>query len=84
MIKKIVMSSILSAMLFSWAYAQDKSLMSNYQSELLQLFDEVYAAPTDNQRYLASESAVKLFNEALAIPNSIRWQWDCRQIRTAQ
>lgn len=76
MIKKIVLSSILSAMLFSWAYAQDKSLMSNYQSELLQLFDEVYAAPTDNQRYLASESAVKLFNEALAVPNSIRWQWD--------
>ena len=56
--------------------AQDKALMANYQSELQQLFEEVYTAPTDNQRYLASESAVKLFTEALSVENSIRWQWD--------
>ena len=56
--------------------AQDKALMANYQSELRQLFEEVYTAPTDNQRYLASESAVKLFTEALSVENSIRWQWD--------
>ena len=56
--------------------AQDKALMANYQSELQQLFEDVYTAPTDNQRYLASESAVKLFTEALSVENSIRWQWD--------
>lgn len=56
--------------------AQDKPLMANYQSELQQLFEEVYTAPTDNQRYLASETAVKLFTEALSVENSIRWQWD--------
>ena len=67
---------MLAVVLCPWVSAQDKALMANYQSELQQLFVEVYSAPTDNQRYLASESAVKLLTEALAVENSFRWQWD--------
>ena len=56
--------------------AQDKQLMSDYQSRLQQLFVEVYEAPSDNLRYHANELAVQLFAEALAAENSIRWVWD--------
>lgn len=56
--------------------AQDKQLMADYQSQLMSIFEEVYNAPTDNQRYHANEAAVQLFSEALAEENSIRWQWD--------
>lgn len=76
MIKKTFLYSILTIALCHGLFAQDKAQMATYQSELQQLFVEVYTAPTDNQRYLASESAVKLFTEALATENSIRWQWD--------
>ncbi|MCQ2294493.1 MAG: hypothetical protein MJZ67_02465 [Bacteroidales bacterium] len=56
--------------------AQDKALMSDYQSQLLALFEDVYNAPTDNQRYHANEAAVHLFHEALNHPNSIKFQWN--------
>ena len=56
--------------------AQDKELMTDYQSQLQSVFEEVYNAPTDNQRYHANETAMQLFMEALAEENSIRWQWD--------
>ena len=76
MIKKNVLLWLLAIALCPCVSAQDKALMANYQSELQQLFVEVYSAPTDNQRYLASESAVRLLTEALAVENSFRWQWD--------
>ena len=63
-------------LLISSALAQDRELMSDYQSQLQSIFEEVYNAPTDNQRYHANEAAVQLFAEALAEENSIRWQWD--------
>lgn len=56
--------------------AQDKALMANYQTQLQGLFDDVYNAPTDNQRYHANEVALELFREALDQENSIKWQWD--------
>ena len=56
--------------------AQNKELMSDYQSQLQSIFEEVYNAPTDNQRYHANEAALQLFSEALAEDNSFRWQWD--------
>lgn len=58
------------------ASAQDKALMADYQTQLQGLFEEVYTAPTDNQRYHANESAIELFREALEQPNSIKWHWD--------
>ena len=65
--------------LIAWsvaAIAQDKSLMADYQSQLQALFEEVYNAPTDNQRYSANESAIQLLTEALGEENSFRWEWD--------
>ena len=56
--------------------AQDKQLMTDYQSQLVSIFEEVYNAPTDNQRYHANETALQLLTEALAEANSFRWQWD--------
>lgn len=56
--------------------AQDKALMADYQTRLISLFEEVYNAPTDNQRYHANEEALTLFQEALAQDNSFKWQWD--------
>ena len=37
--------------------AQDKVVMQKHQSKLETLFEQVYNAPTDNERYLANESA---------------------------
>lgn len=74
--KKTVIIWLVATLLCTCLSAQDKTLMANYQTEMLQLFDQVYSAPTDNQRYLASETAVKLLTQALAVENSIRWQWD--------
>ena len=58
------------------ASAQDKEVMAQYQSELSQLFEQVFTAPTDNERYHANESVIGLLSEALAVENSFRWQWD--------
>ena len=44
--------------------AQDQELMADYQSQLQSIFEEVYNAPTDNQRYHANEAALQLFTEA--------------------
>jgi len=58
------------------AMAQDKEAMMQYQTELTQLFEQAFTAPTDNERYHANESAVQLLAEALGAENSFRWQWD--------
>ncbi len=56
--------------------AQDKAMMADYQSQLQALFEQVYTAPTDNERYHANEAALQLLGEALGQENSIKWQWD--------
>lgn len=55
--------------------AQDKARMQNYQSRLSALFLKVAEAPTDNERYLASEEAVQLLAEALEEEDSEEWKW---------
>lgn len=50
--------------------------MADYQAQLQALFEEVYTAPTDNQRYHANESALQLLGEALEQEGSFKWQWD--------
>lgn len=75
--RKLVFFIITAAcVLGSRVSAQDKELMSDYQSQLQSIFEEVYNAPTDNQRYHANEAAIQLFLEALGEENSFRWQWD--------
>lgn len=55
--------------------AQDKAKMQTYQSRLSALFLKVAEAPTDNERYLASEEAVQLLAEALEEEDSEEWKW---------
>ncbi len=49
--------------------------MQRYQSRLSALIERVAAAPTDNERYLASEEAVQLLAEALEEEDSEKWKW---------
>lgn len=58
------------------AWGQNKAVMADYQSLLQALFEDVYNAPTDNQRYHANEAAVLMLQEALKEENSFKWQWD--------
>lgn len=59
--------------------AQDKAKMLDYQSRLSSLFIRVAEAPTDNERYLASEEAVQLLAEALDEEDSEEWKWSLPQ-----
>ena len=74
--RKVITYIVILLAAVSGVSAQDKELMADYQSQLQSIFEEVYNAPTDNQRYHANEAAVQLFAEALAEENSFRWQWD--------
>lgn len=55
---------------------QNKARMAEYQTGLAQLFGRVSSAPTDNERYHASEEAVYLLGKALDEEGSERWQWE--------
>ena len=61
------------------SHAQDKAKMQDYQSRLSSLFIRVAEAPTDNERYLASEEAVQLLAEALDEEDSEEWKWSLPQ-----
>lgn len=76
MANKSILIWFVFVLLFHAASAQDKGLMAQYQSDLVQLFDQTIAAPTDNERYHANEAAVQLLTEALGADNSFRWEWD--------
>lgn len=73
--KRIFVFFISVATVFGSINAQDKTVMSRYQSELQELFERVKSAPTDNERYLANEQVLQLFNDALAEYNSFKWKW---------
>lgn len=49
--------------------------MQSYQARLSALITKVAEAPTDNERYLASEEAVQLLAEALEEEDSEEWRW---------
>lgn len=56
--------------------AQNREMLSSYQSNMQQLLDKVVNAPTDNERYNANELLVQQFEEALHIEGSFQWKWD--------
>ena len=56
--------------------AQDKAVMGRYQQQLTSQLNRVASAPTDNERYLASEQAVQLLAEALGVEESEHWKWN--------
>lgn len=53
--------------------------MAAHQQRLQQLLTLVATAPTDNERYLASEEAVDALRDALDEPQSERWRWELPQ-----
>ena len=55
--------------------AQNKAQMQQHQSLLAAQLERVATAPTDNERYLASEEAVQVLSKALSEEGSERWQW---------
>lgn len=55
--------------------AQDKGQIRIYESQLKDVFKEVFEAPTDNERYHANETALLLLDDALMVENSIKWAW---------
>jgi hypothetical protein len=68
--------TIAAAMLLCCAaQAQDKAAMSRHQQQLASLLNRVASAPTDNERYLASEQAVQALAKALAEDESEKWKW---------
>ena len=60
-------------------YGQNKQAMQESQNQLCRLFNLVATAPTDNERYLASEEAVSTLARALDMEDSQRWQWSLPQ-----
>lgn len=68
------MLTLLAVLTFS-AQAQNKERMQAHQSHLTALIGRVASAPTDNERYLASEEAVGVLAAALQEDESERWQW---------
>ena len=70
----IVLLAVLMAM-GQGLRAQDKAAMQQYQQHLAALLERVATAPTDNERYLASEEAVQVLERALDEEESERWQW---------
>ena len=60
--------------------AQDKAAMAAHQQKIASLLERVANAPTDNERYLASEEAVEELVAALAEERSERWQWQLPQV----
>lgn len=73
--KRIIVFFISVISVFGSLSAQDKDIMFRYQTELQGLFERVKSAPTDNERYLANEQVLQLFNDALAEYNSFKWKW---------
>lgn len=55
--------------------AQDKAVMAQHQRRLASLLELAATAPTDNERYLASEQAVGELTAALDEEGSERWKW---------
>lgn len=76
--KKIALLVLLSVA--STAAAQDKALMQQHQERLSALLAKVATAPTDNERYLASEEAVQVLAQALEEEESERWSWQLPRV----
>lgn len=67
---------LLAALLSGAVWAQNKDVMQAYQQELDRLFEKVFTAATDNERYNANEMAVQSLSEALEQDNSFYYKWN--------
>ena len=71
---------LLVTMAVTAVQAQDKAIMSQHQKRLAALLELATTAPTDNERYLASEQAVGELSAALEEESSERWQWQLPRV----
>ena len=75
MTRRLIVTLLLATLALFSAPAQDKGLMLQHQKRLADLLLLTASAPTDNERYLASEQAVGELTAALDEEESERWKW---------
>ncbi len=73
--RRLIATMLLATMAVAAVQAQDKAVMSQHQKRLASLLELASTAPTDNERYLASEQAVGELTAALDEEGSERWKW---------
>lgn len=73
--RRLIATMLLATMAIAAVQAQDKAVMSQHQKRLASLLELAATAPTDNERYLASEQAVGELTAALDEEGSERWKW---------
>lgn len=76
MIKRFVFVFIVFCLFVVDGKSQNAQIMRNFEAQINQQMELAYNAVTDNRRYLASETAAQLFQEALATEESINWKWN--------
>ncbi|MCR5589204.1 MAG: hypothetical protein K6F72_06275 [Bacteroidales bacterium] len=78
--RRLIATILFVTMAVTAVQAQDKAIMSQHQKRLAALLELATTAPTDNERYLASEQAVGELSAALEEENSERWQWQLPRV----
>ena len=78
--RRLIATMLLVTMAVTAVQAQDKAIMSQHQKRLAALLELATTAPTDNERYLASEQAVGELSAALEEESSERWQWQLPRV----
>lgn len=73
--RRLIATMLLATMAVAAVQAQDKAVMAQHQKRLASLLELAATAPTDNERYLASEQAVGELTAALDEEGSERWKW---------
>lgn len=73
--RRLIATMLLATMAMAAVQAQDKAVMAQHQKRLASLLELAATAPTDNERYLASEQAVGELTAALDEEGAERWKW---------
>lgn len=73
--RRLIATVFLATLSVAALQAQDKAVMVQHQKRLASLLELAATAPTDNERYLASEQAVGELVAALDEEESERWKW---------
>ena len=77
---KVTVLLLMLAITLSAATAQNRERMTLHQQRLAELLMRTASAPTDNERYLASEQAVGELSAALEEDESERWKWQLPKV----
>lgn len=80
MIRRPTLLLLMLAITLPAATAQNRELMALHQQRLAELLMRTASAPTDNERYLASEQAVGELSAALEEEQSEQWKWQLPKV----